>query len=232
MDVDGATVVVTGGTSGIGRAVAHRFAESGAHVVVCGRDAGEVEETVVALSARTEATGLRADVRDEFDVERLMETAARFAGDGIDCVVANAGVYHGTPGETPIQAESYAAFDDHLRTNARGVFATVKEALPHLNEGGRVLVPTGSVARNATPGIGSYAASKAAAEAVARAFAVDGDQPVGCVDPGQVATDLSGSGGRDPKEVADLFVWAASEAPAADLDGAVLGLREWKAATR
>jgi len=230
MDLDGATVVVTGATRGIGRAVAEAFADAGSHVVVCGRDGDAVESTTEELPG--EATGLRADVRDEFDVERLMETAARAGGDGIDCVVANAGAYHGDPGDTTTHEESYAAVDDHLRTNVRGVFATLREAVPHLAEGGRALVTTGSVARNATPGIGTYGASKAGAEGVARAFAADLSQPVGCVDPGQVETELSGPGGRDPEEVAELFVWAASEADAGDLDGEVLGLREWKSATR
>jgi NAD(P)-dependent dehydrogenase (short-subunit alcohol dehydrogenase family) len=230
MDTDGATVVVTGATRGIGRAVAEAFAAAESHVVVCGRDGDAVESATDDLPGP--ATGLRADVRDEFDVERLMETAAKAGGDGIDCVVANAGVYHGDPGDTPTHEESYAAVDDHLRTNVRGVFATLREAVPHLAEGARALVTTGSVARNATPGIGTYGASKAGAEGVARAFAVDLEQTVGCVDPGQVATDLSGPGGRDPEEVAELFVWAAAEADPDDLNGDVVGLREWKSATR
>jgi len=232
MEPDGATVVVTGGTSGIGRAVAEAFAAAGSNVVVCGREGDAVERTVESLSERSDATGLRADARDEYDVERLMETAARFGEDGIDCVLANAGVYHGDPGETPIDEEPYSAVDDHLRTNARGVFATLREAVPHLGDDARALVTTGSVAREAVPGIGSYGASKAAAEAVARAFAADVDCPVGCVDPGQVETDLSGPGGREPSEVADLFVWAATTADAETVDGEVVGLREWKTATR
>ncbi|WP_135821056.1 SDR family NAD(P)-dependent oxidoreductase [Halostella litorea] len=231
--MNGETAVVTGGTEGIGRAVAREFADAGASVVLCARDADRVADAVDAIEADGgTATGIRADVRDEFDVERLMETAARFRDDGIDHVVANAGVYHGDPGETPLSGESYAAFDDHLRTNARGVFASVSEALPHLNDGARVLVPTGSVARDAEPGTGSYAVSKAAAEAVARGFAADTPHAVGCVDPGLVATDLSGSGGRDPADVAPIFRWAATDAPAAELDGSVLGLREWRSATR
>ncbi len=223
---------MTGATRGIGRAVAASFAEAGSNVVVCGRDGTAVEETVEELAAHTEATGQRADVRDEFDVERLLETAARFGGDGVDCVVANAGVYHGEPGETPTHEEPYSAVDDHLRTNVRGVFATIREAVPHLAPEARILVTTGSVARNPVAGIGSYGASKAGAEGVARAFAADLEHPVGCVDPGQVATELSGPGGRDPEEVADMFRWAAGEAGAETLDGEVVGLREWKSATR
>jgi len=63
-------------------------------------------------------------------------------------------------------------------------------------------------------------------------FAVDADQSVGVVDPGIVATDLTGGKGRDPADVADMFRWAALECPTDDLNGAVVGLREWKQATR
>ena len=228
------TVVVTGGTRGIGRAVAATFAADGSTVVLGARDGNAVENTVAELESNdATVAGLRTDVRDEFDVERLVETASR-TGDssGIDVVVAAAGVDHGEAGETPTDEESYTAFDDHWRINGRGVFATIREALPHLNEGARVLVPTGAVARDPHPGYGAYAISKATAEAVARGFAADTDYAVGCLDPGRVATDLSGGAGRDPEDVAELFVWGATDADADELDGNVLGLKEWKQATR
>lgn len=231
--MDDDTAVVTGATHGIGRAVAREFADAGADVVIGAREADEVDETVEALGeSGGSVTGVRTDVRDQFDVERLLETAARFGSAGVDYVVANAGVYHGEPGDTPLPGDSYAAFDDHLRTNVRGGFATVREAVPHLADDARVLVPTGSVAREAKPGTGSYAVSKAGAEAVARGFAADLDVPVGCVDPGVVATRLSGDGGRDPAAVAPMFRWAATEVDPGELDGAVLDLRTWRSATR
>lgn len=228
------TVAITGATNGIGLAVARAFADAGAFVAVCGRDADRVESTVADLRATGDggAWGIRADVRDEFDVERFLEGTVREGG-AIDVLLANAAVSHGEPGETPLDEASYAEFDDAIRTNARGVFATVTEALPHLADGARVIVPSGELAHTSRAGTGSYAVSKAAAEAIARGFAADTDYTVGVVDPGLVATDLSRKErARDPDSVAPFFVWAATEAPADELDGGRLGLRAWKEATR
>ncbi|MFD1569301.1 SDR family oxidoreductase [Halorubrum laminariae] len=243
------TVAITGATSGIGRAVAEAFVDAGAFVAVSGRDGDAVDRTVARLNGDGDdggdksesgaendsdgtAWGSRIDVRDEFDLERFFERVAIEAGP-IDVLFANAAVLHGAPGEKPTDSVSYADYDDTMRTNARGVFATIREAVPHLDRDARVIVPSESVAHDSTAGMGAYAVSKAAAEAVARGFAADLDATVGVVDPGLVATDLTGKErARDPESVAPLFVWAATEAPAADLDGDRLGLREWKAATR
>lgn len=233
------TVVITGATSGIGRAVAEEFVERGAFVAICGRDEDPVATTVTELIDAAEATenggeawGMRADVRDEFDMERFMEGVAREAG-SIDVVIANAATVHGEPGDMPMDEEPYASFDDTVRTNARGVFTTITEALPHLANDARVLVPSGAVAHESRSGMGSYAVSKAAAEGIARGFAADISQTVGVVDPGIVHTELTGKErARDPASVAPLFVWAATDAPTEDLNGKRLDLRTWKDATR
>ncbi|MCY4731868.1 SDR family oxidoreductase [Natronomonas gomsonensis] len=229
------TAVVTGGSRGVGEAVARLLAAEGVHVVLCARDGDAVESVVEAIEADGgAATGVRADVRDEFDVERLMETASR-AGErsGINFVVANAGVYHGAPGETPLAEASYSSFDDTLRINGRGVFATIREAVPHLTDDARVVVPSGAIAREAKPGFGAYAVSKATAEAVARQFAAELEQAVGVLDLGPVQTELTNRmQGRDPADVAPMFLWSATEADAEAIDGEVVGLREWKAAMR
>ena len=251
------TVAITGATSGIGRAVAEAFVDEGAFVAVSGRDGDAVDQTVDALTAgdtagdtdhsndtdrddieeaETSASGTawgdRVDVRDEFDLERFFQRVTREAGP-IDVVFANAAVFHGAPGENPADETSYADYDDTMRTNARGVFATFTEATPHLAADARLIVPSGSVAHESKAGMGAYAVSKAAAEAIARGFAADLDATVGVVDPGLVATDLTGmERARDPESVAPLFVWAATEAPVEKLDGGRIGLREWKQATR
>lgn len=225
------TAVITGASGGIGRAVAAEFARRGVHVVACARDG----EAIDAVGTEIESDGgsitaVRADVRDEFDVERLMETAAR-AGehDGINCVVANAGVYHGPPGRTSIGDVSYSAFDDTIRTNVRGVFSTAREAVPHLTDDARVLVPSGSIAREAMAGYGAYAVSKAGAEAVARQFAADSPWVVSTLDLRRVTTDLTDhAAGRRPEDVAPMFWWAATTVDAELIDGAVVEVSEWE----
>jgi hypothetical protein len=231
--MDGKTAVITGASRGIGAAVAREFAGAGAELVLCAREPERLNEVVAEIEAEGgTAVGLRADVRDEFDVERVMERAARLGG-AIDLVVANAAVKYGESGELTLEDESYSSFDDTMRTNARGVFVTVKEALPHLAADARVLVPSGLVAREPQPGVGSYAVSKAAAEALARQFAVELDQTVGVVDPGLVATSLTRERGRrEPADVAPMYLWAATELPAEEFDGEIVGLKEWKRATR
>lgn len=255
--MDGLTVVVTGVGGGLGEAVARRFVAEGARVVVCGREADELDELVADIEAENadenrSVVGVRADVRDEYDVERLLELAARESDDGIDVVAACAAVAHGDP---PLTEESYAAFDDTLRTNARGVFATIREAVPHLAEDARVLVPASLSVREEGAGLGSYAVSKAAAAALAQGFAADLDATVGVVDPGDVgvvdsdpdtsesnagtstgsraktSAGTSAKSDHDLGDVADLFVWAATEASADAVDGEVVGLEVVESAT-
>ncbi|WP_435118021.1 SDR family oxidoreductase [Halolamina sp. C58] len=222
--MENSTVVVTGAGGAIGGALVEAFADEGATVFAgVHSDEGQFADT-----DRVET--MRVDARDEFDVEYLMEDAA---GTGeIDLVLPCAAVFHGDPGEQRLAEEGYAAFDDEYRTNARGVFVAIKEALPHLADDARVLVPSGSITQDAKPGYGGYAVSKAAAEAVARQFAAEIDQAVGVVDPGVVASDLTGEQGRDPADVVGLFHWAATALAAGELDGERVGLGDWKKATR
>jgi len=235
MELTDATVLVTGASRGIGRALLAAFAAEGATVVGCARDGDALDEAVAEANETAEGhvEGVTADVRSERAVADLVDEAIR-AGDrdAVDVVVANAGVNHGTPGKMPIESEPYDRFDDTLATNLRGVFAVAKEAHGVMPDSGRLLVPSGSIANEPTEGMGAYAVSKAAVEGLVRQFSVDVAQTAAVVDPGMVESDLSGPGGRDPEDVAPMFVWAASAADGEEIDGGRVDLRTWKRATR
>lgn len=222
------TAVITGASQGIGAAVTEAFAENGGQLVIGARTQSAVED----LAAGLPAEAVTVDVRNEKSVRDLMTVASEILTE-IDVLVPNAGVYHGPSGKTPLPEESYERFDEHFATNARGVFATIREAVPYLAEDARVLVPSGKPAREPTAGGGSYAVSKAAAEAIARGFSADLDQVVGVVDPGQVQTELTEKEfGRTPVDVAPMYVWAAHSAPKEKIDGGVTGIKDWLQATR
>lgn len=222
------TAVITGASRGIGAAVTKILAENGGELVIGARD----EATVEPIANDRSAAAVAVDVRDEDAVRTFIREAAETLGE-IDVLIPNAGVYHGPSGSTPLPDESYDRYDDHLATNARGVFATIKEAVPYLTDDARVLVPSGKPAREPTEGAGSYGVSKAAAEAVARGFAADLSQVVGVIDPGQVQTELTEKDyGREPGDVAPMYLWAARKAPADTINGNVTGIKVWLQATR
>lgn len=222
------TAVITGASRGIGAAVTKAFVENGGQLVIGARDQSAVEDFAAGLPAEAVAV----DVRNENSVRDLMSVASEALGK-IDVLVPNAGVYHGPSGKTPLPEESYERFDEHLATNARGVFTTIREAVPYLADDARVLVPSGKPARAPTAGAGSYGVSKAAAEAIARGFSADLDQAVGVLDPGQVQTELTEKEfGRTPADVAPMYVWAARLAANEMIDGEVTGIKDWLQATR
>ncbi len=225
------TALITGASRGIGAAVARQFADSYEHIAICARKKDTLTDIEADLESKPATIlSMRADVRDEFDMEWFIEAAAR-AGGPLDTIVPCAGIYHGSPGETPLADESYAAFDDTLRTNTRGVFTTIKEAIPHLAESARILVPSGQIARDTEAGYGAYAVSKAAADAIARGFAAEIPATVTILDPGQVATSLTANTGRPPAEIAEFFDWAAHTAEETTLNGAVVDTATWKRTT-
>jgi len=223
-------VLITGASGGLGSAVAEAFAAEGADLVLVGRDGDRLDATADAVrAAGGTATVATADVREE---NRVFEVFVENADPHVDVIVHCAGIIDDAPGEMPLPATDYETFDAVMETNVRGLFAVLREGLQFLPADGRVLVPSGRVAREPHEGMGTYGVSKAADEGLVRGFAADAPQTVGVVEPGLVATELTGGRGKDPERVADVFVWAATDCPAEDLDGGVVGLTEWKQATR
>lgn len=183
--------LVTGGGSGIGRAVAHRLATEGASVGVLDvRDgaADEVAATIVHKGGT--ALGVGCDVGNEESVAAATEVvASRFSG--LDTVVACAGIAYAEHTESmPLDA-----WETMLRVNLTGVFLTVKHALPHLiAAGGGSITTIGSVASLVAAGrCSAYDASKGGVLQFTRHIAaeyVDHGIRANCVCPGLVATDL------------------------------------------
>jgi rhamnulose-1-phosphate aldolase/alcohol dehydrogenase len=176
-ELAGKIVVVTGAASGIGRAVAERFAEEGAHVVVTDVDltlAEEVAEAIVAKNGLRRAIALRLDVASEEDVERAFErTIAEYGG--VDIVVSNAGISSfGALDVLPV-----ADWDRSFAVNARGHFLVARAAMRIMKAQGLGGAIVFNASKNVTaPGkeFGAYSVSKAAEAQLCRIVALEGGE--------------------------------------------------------
>jgi NAD(P)-dependent dehydrogenase (short-subunit alcohol dehydrogenase family) len=163
-DFTNKTVLVTGGTTGIGLGAAKAFIAAGATVFVTGRRAPELAAAVAELGSN--AYGFNGDVSNLADLDRLYKDVADH-GKGLDVVFANAG-----GGEfATLEQTTKEHFDNTFGTNVRGALFTIQKALPFLNESASVIVVGSSAANTGTPAFGTYVATKAAIRAYARVWA-------------------------------------------------------------
>src|SRR6266446_1785545 len=179
--LQGRVALVTGGTEGIGLAVAKLFVEEGAYLFITGRRQKELDEAVKTIGDNV--AGIQGDVANMADLDRLYETIGRAKG-RIDVVVANAGV-----GELAAFGKATEEhFDKLFDINVKGTFFTVQKALPLLVEGGSVASVKG------TSSFGVYGATKAALRSFARTWTTDlKDRRVrtNVLSPGPIKTPLS-----------------------------------------
>jgi NAD(P)-dependent dehydrogenase (short-subunit alcohol dehydrogenase family) len=183
-ELQGKTALVTGGTSGIGLAVARRFAAEGAHVVVTGRNTQKLDAVRAELGDAVTAVAA--------DVSSLAELGALFSviderGSGLDVVFANAG-----GGEfAALEDISWEHFTDTFEANVGGTVFTVQKALPFLHAGSSVILTGSNIDVKGSPSFSVYAASKAAIRSFARSWAaelVDRGIRVNAIAPGPIAT--------------------------------------------
>jgi NAD(P)-dependent dehydrogenase (short-subunit alcohol dehydrogenase family) len=233
MSFEGKTVLVTGSTSGIGRAAAEQFGRDGAHVIVTGRDETRGREVVAAIeSSGGTAEFIAADLSAPDGARKLAAEVER-----VDVLVNNAGIFpFGASHEIPIE-DVRAVFD----FNVIAPFALVAAFVPGMIErgSGAIVNVSTMVASFGNAGMSAYGASKAALELLTKAWAAEYG-PLGvrvnAVSPGPTLTPgVAGAGDlidqlagtlplrrpADPGEIADAIVYLASD-EASFITGAIL----------
>src|SRR5207249_946832 len=245
-------IFVTGATSGIGRAVALRFAENQAHVVALGRNSKvlrEIEETIG--KAGSKPLTIAADVTNESEMETAISRAIEHFG-RLDVVINAAGhISSGT-----IENTSLAAWDAMMSVNLRAVFHVMQLATPHLiKTKGNVVNISSVTGLRSFPGVLAYCVSKAGVDQLTRCAALElapKGVRVNAVNPGVVVTEIHKRGGMDkeayerflehsktthplgrvgdPGEIADLVLYLASD-KAAWITGATYSIDGGRALT-
>lgn len=188
MRLSGKVAIITGGGSGIGKAIARAFVREGAKVVIAGRDTKKLDRAALEIGA--DCLAVSADVSSTNDVQKLV-SATMYRFKQINVLVNNAAVL------LPGTAESISEedFDQTFNINVRGLWLLSRAVLPHMRAtGGGSIINIGSVlsllgARNRV----AYSASKGAVMAMTKAMALDHAAEnirVNCIAPGIVATEM------------------------------------------
>ncbi len=226
-------VWITGGGSGIGRALSLAFADEGATVAVSGRREERLHEVVQELEARgAKGLAVRCDVTDEASVAEAVQKVVRTLG-GLDVAVANAGF--AVAGR--IEKLSAADWRRQLDVNVIGAAMTARYAIPHLRERKGRLALVGSISSMlSTPGVGAYSASKYAVRAIGQVLAVElHGSGVTCttIHPGYIESEIAqvDNQGRFDASRKDTrpknLMWPADRAARAMVDAIAKRKREY-----
>ena len=226
-------VLVTGATSGIGRAAALKFAAAGARVALVGRNRDALDTTRAAMAADPgRALAIQADITREEDVRRVADEAAHALG-GLDVLVCAAGVI----GTGSIESTSSELWDQMMAVNVRSVFRLVQLALPALTERkGNIVVVSSVNGQRAFPNVLAYCCSKAAVDQFVMCASLELAPKgirINAVNPGVTRTNLHRRSGMseadyaafversrtthpigrvgEPEEVADMILFLASD---------------------
>lgn len=190
------TVLITGGTSGMGLATARRLLDEGAYVVITGRDDARLQRAAADLDAGPRVLTVRADVSDLDDLDALMRAIQTWRG-RLDAVFANAGTGIFKPSAELTEHD----FDRSVDVNFKGVFFTVQKALPLMREGSAIVLNASWTLHRGLPVASVYSATKAAVHNLARTLGSDlapRGIRVNSVSPGYIDTEMYRDANTDP----------------------------------
>jgi NAD(P)-dependent dehydrogenase (short-subunit alcohol dehydrogenase family) len=193
--LEGKTALVTGGTTGIGRATAELFHAEGAQVAITGLNRETLEQARRELPAEVEV--LRADARSVADASRVASELALMFG-GLDIVFLNAGIAK----LAPFEAVDEAFYDEHMDVNVKGLVFSLQRLLPQLRPGGSVIINTSIANQKGSPNMTIYAASKGAVAALVPSLAMelaDRGIRVNAISPGPTQTPIQRKFGLPPE---------------------------------
>jgi NAD(P)-dependent dehydrogenase (short-subunit alcohol dehydrogenase family) len=237
-DLTGSTALVTGATSGIGRATAVALAKRGAHVVLSGRDVARGAKAVADIRADGGvADFVAADLRDEASARQLAKEAAGLGGGHVDILVNNAGVFPFGPTHDTSELD----FDEVFALNVKVPFFLVAELAPAMAARGHgvIINVTTMVAQFGAAQMGLYGSSKAALVLLTKSWAAEygpAGVRVNAVSPGPTRTEGTAAMGEGldqlaattptgrpglPEEIASAIVYLASD-EASYVQGALL----------
>src|SRR6266568_2539276 len=197
----GKVAIVTGGSRGIGAAIAKRLATDGASVAVTYSKGADAAASVVKEIERGggKAIAIQADAADAHAVRNAVDRTVSYFGQ-LDVLVNNAG----TVIPAPVEETTLADFDRVFAVNVRGVFVATQTALKHMKTGGRIIVIGSCLGERVfMPGLAPYAATKGAvkmfSQGLARELGARGIT-VNNVQPGPIDTDLNPAAGEWAKD--------------------------------
>ncbi|MFL6709604.1 MAG: SDR family NAD(P)-dependent oxidoreductase [Massilia sp.] len=206
----GKIALVTGGTTGIGLAIAKRYVKEGAIVYITGRRQAQLDEAVAAIGQG--ATGVSVDSSKQTEVQALFDRIKAEHGK-LDVLVANAG----GGSMLPLGQITEEHYNDTFDRNVKGTLFTVQTGLPLMGEGGAIIMTGSTAASSGTPAFSVYAASKAAVRAFARNWILDlkgRGIRVNVLSPGPIKTPgLVELAGDDPAAQQGLLDMFATQIP-------------------
>jgi NADP-dependent 3-hydroxy acid dehydrogenase YdfG len=218
------TALITGATSGIGRATAHEFAKHGIRLILCGRRQERLDTIQSALSKQTDVITLNFDVRDKTQVFKTIESLPQ-SFKHIDILINNAGNAHGLD---PIQDGKLDDWDAMMDINVKGLLYVSKAVIPQMTErkSGHIINIGSSAGREVYPKGNVYCATKHAVAAITDGMRIDlnpYDIKVSSINPGLVETEFSqvrfkgddiadsvykGYKALQPEDIADIIYFA------------------------